>query len=101
MTPLKADLTDDLDRFGPEVGLLLRQDGCTELNNRTMALIDLHKELVRATSVLPISSSQSSRRPTEALTYTSDDHTEKELTTNVLKLLVDPIGEVKNMAVSW
>ena len=66
-----------------------------------MALIDLHKELVRAISVVPIISSQSSRRPAEALTYTNDEYTEKELTTNVLKLLLDPIGEVKNMAVSW
>ena len=66
-----------------------------------MALIDLHKELVRATSISPISSSQSVRRSAEPLLYTPDEHTEKELTSNVLKLLVDPIGEVKNMAVSW
>lgn len=66
-----------------------------------MALIDLHKELARATTVVPPSASQSTRRPTESLTYTTDDHVEKELTVNVLKLLVDPIGEVKNVAVSW
>jgi hypothetical protein len=65
-----------------------------------MALIDLHKDLLRVTQPgTALSASQSSRKGFET-TYT-DDHVERELTGAVLKTLVDQIAEVKNMSVSW
>lgn len=68
---------------------------------RTMALIDLHNELTRINSVpAPPLAATANRRPIEALGYT-DEGREKTLTIAVLKALLDPIGEVKNMAVSW
>lgn len=68
-----------------------------------MALIDLHKDLLRVTgpatgSSLSSSQSTSSRK---ADVFYTDELVEKELTTAVLKLLGDPIAEVKNMSVSW
>lgn len=69
---------------------------------RTMALMDLHKELLRITTPATLASTSSSSTTRRAVDsgYT-EEHTEKELTLQVLKLLVDPIGEVKNQAVAW
>lgn len=65
-----------------------------------MALVDLHKDLLRATAIPSAHSSQSSSsRKTEA-TY-ADENIERELTTAVLKTLVDSMAEVKNASVSW
>lgn len=70
-----------------------------------MALLDLHKDLLRVTAPQP-STSASQSTPNSAssrkveVVYT-DEHVEKELTTAVLKLLADPIAEVKNSAVAW
>jgi hypothetical protein len=67
-----------------------------------MALIDLNKDLARINAPAPSTSATppSSRRNIEPPTY-ADDHTERELTAMVLKLLGDPIAEVKNMTVTW
>lgn len=64
-----------------------------------MALIDIHNELLRATAV-QLSAAGGARRQVDLPTY-ADETTEKQLTVAVLKALLDPIGEVKNMAVSW
>lgn len=71
--------------------------------SRTMALMDLHKELSRqppSVNVAPAASSSSSRTRQE-IVFIQDEHTERLLCDEVMKLLNDPISEVKNIAVNW
>jgi hypothetical protein len=66
-----------------------------------MALIDLNKDLARINAPAPSTSAPvSARRAHETPSY-ADEHTEREITTMVLRLLDDPIAEVKNMTVTW
>lgn len=69
-----------------------------------MALMDLNKELSRqppAIVVDPSTSSSTSRSRPQEIVFIQDDTTEKLLCDEVVKLLNDPISEVKNMAVNW
>lgn len=75
--------------------------------NSIQALIDLHKDLLRVTSPLALSTSSnpsstpsSSARRQAELSYT-DDISEAQLVDQVLKLTRDENAEVKNNAVSW
>jgi hypothetical protein len=66
-----------------------------------MALIDVNKELSRITPVITSSSIASSSSRKQESYFFPDEHTERELVDAVLKLLNDPISEVKNLAVTW
>lgn len=66
-----------------------------------MALIDVNKELSRIPPAVPSSSSSSGSSRKSDNFFFPDDHTEQQLVDAVLKLLNDPISEVKNLAVTW
>ena len=66
-----------------------------------MALIDVNKELSRITPVIASSSTASSSSRKQESYFFPNEHTERELVDAVLKLLNDPISEVKNLAVTW
>lgn len=75
----------------------------SELIGRTMALMDLNKELSRQPPAIVVdpSTSASTSRSRQEIVFIQDDTTEKLLCDEVVKLLNDPISEVKNMAVNW
>ena len=68
-----------------------------------MALMDLNKELSRQPSAVVVdpSTSSSASRSRQEVVFIQDETTEKLLCDEVIKLLNDPISEVKNMAVNW
>lgn len=65
-----------------------------------MALMDLHKELSRQPPAVVTETSGPSRSKQE-IVFIHDEATEKILCDEVIKLLNDPISEVKNVAVNW
>ena len=72
--------------------------------SRVMALMDIHKELSRqpaGVSNPPSLSASSSSRMRQEAAFIPDEPTEVGLCAEVLKLLNDPISEVKNVAVNW
>lgn len=68
-----------------------------------MALMDLNKELSRQPPAVVVdpSTSSSATRGVQERAFIQDEPTEKLLCDEVVKLLNDPISEVKNVAVSW
>jgi hypothetical protein len=66
-----------------------------------MALMDLNKELSRQPAGITTADSLWNVGRNKEAYFISDEVTETAFTEMVLKLLNDPISEVKNLAVSW
>ncbi|GFZ51807.1 hypothetical protein JCM24511_09575 [Saitozyma sp. JCM 24511] len=76
---------------------MLEKMRSTDSDLRLMALIDLNKDLARINAPAPSTSAPTSARRAHETPSYADEHTEREITTMVLRLLDDPIAEVKNM----
>lgn len=74
-----------------------------QLTSRTMALMDLHKELSRqpAAVVVDPTTSASASRSRQEIVFIQDEAVERMLCDEVMKLLNDSNSEVKNVAVNW
>lgn len=66
-----------------------------------MALMDLNKELSRQPAAITTSESLWNTGRSKEAFFISEEATENGLTEMALKLLNDPISEVKNLAVTW
>jgi len=69
--------------------------------SRTMALMDLNKELSRQPAAINTSESLWNTGRNKESFFIGEEVTENGLTDMALKLLNDPISEVKNLAVTW
>jgi hypothetical protein len=66
-----------------------------------MALMDLNKELARQPPAITAAESMWNLSRNKEAFFIGDEATENTLTAMALKLLDDPISEVKNLAVNW
>jgi hypothetical protein len=73
----------------------------SKLTIRTMALMDLNKELSRQPAAINTSTSLWNTGKAKEGFFIADEVTEHAIVEMALKLLVDTNSEVKNLAVTW